>query len=132
MVFTADTRIGAMKVSMNTAWADDYIHDCLRYERGDDADEVALYQLYARIEFLMERELEIIIYEERKWDTYDFFEDIVGNDVEAYRLMEKLLVKVVDEESDDEESEGKKEIVEAFKRVATEMTGGMAKVSVNL
>ena len=155
MVYTADIRVGAVKISMNTNWADDYIHDCLRYERGEDTDECELYELYTMIENELDNRLDSVVRWDENFDTYDFFEGVIGNNVYIMRKMERVLVEVEDEEEEEEmpqelkdkldkelvekypdykevlEKKNKQKLEEAFERVATEMCGGMAKVSVN-
>ena len=97
MVYTADIRVGAIKVSMNTNWADDYIHDCLRYERGDNTDEIQMFQLYTMIENELDKVVDKIVCCDGNFDTYDFFEQI-SNNCEIMTMIEKLLVPVIDEE----------------------------------
>ena len=129
MVFTTDIRVGAIKVSMNTNWAEDYIHDCLRYERGEDPDEVKLYDIFRLIENELDNKLDRLVCDDGSFDTYDFFENVIGNNCEIMRLIEEVFVEVKDE--DEETDEEEETLADSFKRVATEMTGGMAKVSVN-
>tara|TARA_R100000773_G_C4146484_1_gene70535 strand:- start:19 stop:390 length:372 start_codon:yes stop_codon:yes gene_type:complete len=98
MVYTADIRVGAVKISMNTNWADDYIHDCLRYERGEDTDECELYELYTMIENELDKCLEGVVRFDDNFDTYDFFECWIGNNATIMNKMERVLVEVKDEE----------------------------------
>ena len=98
MVFTADIRVGAIKVSMNTNWAEAYIHDCLRYERGEDTDEDKLYEIFTMIENELDRALENVVRYDETFDTYEFFEDKVENNCELMRLIEEVLVPVKEDE----------------------------------
>ena len=98
MVFTTDIRVGAIKVSMNTNWAEDYIHDCLRYERGENPDEEKLYELFTMIENELDNKLDRLVCDDGSFDTYDFFENVIGNNCDIMRLMEEVLVEVTDEE----------------------------------
>jgi hypothetical protein len=98
MVFTTDIRVGAIKVSMNTNWAEVYIHDCLRYERGEDWDESKLFELFTMIENELDNKLDRLVCDDGSFDTYDFFENVIGNNCDIMRLMEEVLVEVKDEE----------------------------------
>ena len=102
MVFTTDIRVGAIKVSMNTNWAEDYIHDCLRYERGEDPDEVKLYDIFRLIENELDNKLDRLICDDGSFDTYDFFENVIGNNCEIMRLIEEVFVEVKDEDEEEE------------------------------
>ena len=116
MVFTTDIRVGAIKVSMNTNWAEDYIHDCLRYERGEDPDEVKLYDIFRLIENELDNKLDRLICDDGSFDTYDFFENVIGNNCEIMRLIEEVFVEVKDE--DEETDEEEETLADSFKRVA--------------
>ena len=98
MVFTADIRVGPIKVSMNTNWAEAYIHDCLRYERGEDTDEDKLYELFIMIENELDRALENVVRYDETFDTYEFFEDRIANSCEIMRFIEEVLVPVKEDE----------------------------------
>ena len=90
-----DTRAGWGTIIMNISWASDYIHDCLRYEVKENVDESDLSLTYLWIEKAMDKWLDRIIYQDGKWDTYEFFESL-ADDKAIMEMIEKTHNKVED------------------------------------
>ena len=66
-------------INLNTAWADTYIYDVWRKEKKspEDINDDDLKVMYEIIEIKLQKYLEKVIRIEDKFDTYDFFEEII-------------------------------------------------------
>jgi|TARA_R100001163_G_C5064040_1_gene201509 hypothetical protein len=66
-------------INLNTAWADTYIYDVWRKEKKspEDIDDNQLEVMYEIIEAKLQKYTEKVIRLENKFDTYEFFEEII-------------------------------------------------------
>ena len=84
------------KITLDEDWADMYIHDCLRYEKGNFVDMIELSIIYHLIQSKLSDWITQTILDDTTFDTYDFFNE-VSNDKHIMDLIRKVYNPVIDE-----------------------------------